>query len=188
VTEPHDGHPDEVSFPEVYRQHFEFVWRTLRRLGVPEQDVADACQEVFIVIHRRLPSFEGRSRLTTWIFQICLNLTLERARRAHRRHEVLGDAVISRLPARAPDPLAELEQRDKLARFQAALDSMELEQRAAFILFELEDMTGPAVAEALAVPLGTAYTRLRAARQAFEAALERTEVDERLLLRRGRGR
>ena len=62
---------------------------------------------------------------------------------------------------------------------------MELEQRAAFILFEIEDMTGPEVAEALAVPVGTAYSRLRAARQAFEAALERTEVDERLLLRRG---
>ncbi len=176
---------DDISFPELYERHFSFVWRSLCYLGVLEQDLADACQEVFIIVHRQLSTFEGRSRLTTWIFQICLNVTFDRARRAHLRHEVLAEAAIARIPSAAPDPLAALEQRDELTRFQAALDGMELDQRAVFVLFELEDLTGPEVAEALAIPLGTAYSRLRLARQAFEAALDRAEVQERQLLRRG---
>jgi RNA polymerase sigma-70 factor (ECF subfamily) len=174
-----------LTFAQVYEAHVDFVWRTLRHLGVPAQDLADVCQEVFIVIHRQLPAFEGRSRITTWIFQICINHARDRARKAHVRHEVLADNGLDRVPAVARDPLAELEHKTDLVLFQGALEAMNLDQRATFILFEIEGMSGAEVAEALQVPIGTAYTRLRLARQAFHEALDRAEGEASPLLRQG---
>jgi RNA polymerase sigma-70 factor (ECF subfamily) len=92
--------------------------------------------------------------------------------------------MIDRAQSNAPDPHAALERRDEEALFESALEHMDIDQRAAFVLFELEDMTGPEVAEALGVPLGTAYSRLRLARQAFQAAVDRSVADEARLLRR----
>jgi RNA polymerase sigma-70 factor (ECF subfamily) len=167
--------PSEPWFRALYERHFDFVWRTLRHLGVREADLADACQEVFMIVYRRYPSFDAQAKVTTWLFQICFNKARERRRSAHARREVLGEAALDQ--ARGPsDPFSELERQDKLVLFEAALDSMELEQRAAFILFEVEGMSGPEVAEALAVPLGTAYSRLRLAREAFQAALTRVRA------------
>lgn len=175
--------PNEWSFATLYERHFDFVWRTLRHLGVPDQDLSDACQEVFIVIHRRLSTFEGRSRLTTWIFQICFNMARDRNRRAHVRREVLGDAMMEHLQSGILDPHAALERRDEEGVFERALATMDMDQRAAFVLFEIEDLTGPEVAEALGVPLGTAYSRLRLARAAFQTAIDAANKDEEQLLR-----
>jgi len=167
--------PSEPWFRELYERHFDFVWRTLRHLGVREADLADACQEVFLTVHRLYPRFDARAKVTTWIFQICFNKARERRRSAHARREVLGDAALDQ--ARAPsDPFSQLERQDKLALFEAGLEAMDLEQRAAFILFEIEGMNGPEVAEALAVPLGTAYSRLRLARQAFQSSVQRAHA------------
>ena len=71
-----------MTFEEAYRAHFAFVWRSLRRLGIREEDAADAAQEVFIVVHRKLPEFAGNSKLTTWLYGICFRVASER-RRAH---------------------------------------------------------------------------------------------------------
>ena len=62
------GLPD---LAEIFRQYAPFAWRALRRLGVPDADVEDVCQEVFVVVHRKLGDFEGRSSLKTWIYGIC---------------------------------------------------------------------------------------------------------------------
>jgi RNA polymerase sigma-70 factor (ECF subfamily) len=167
--------PQQAWFQALYERHFDFVWRTLRHLGVRESDLSDACQDVFVVVHRRFPSFQARGKVTTWLFQICLNLARDRRRRAHVRSEVLGDEALEHAARAAGDPYRELERQDKLALFEAALASMDLEQRAAFILFEIEGMTGPEAAAAMEVPLGTAYSRLRLARQAFVAAVERAQ-------------
>ena len=163
---------DSAAFQAIYDRHFDFVWRTLRHLGVRTADLSDACQEVFIVVHRRLPSFEERAKVTTWLFRICANLARDRRRLAHVRTEVLGDAALEDATRRS-DPSAELERQDKLATFEAALQSMSFDQRAAFILFEIEGLSGPEAAAALEIPLPTAYSRLRLARQTFLAAVER---------------
>jgi len=167
--------PQPAWFHALYERHFDFVWRTLRHLGVPEADLSDACQDVFIVVHRKFPSFEARGKVTTWLFQICLNRARDRRRRAHVRNEVLGDEALEHAVETADDPHRELERKDNLALFEAALASMDLDQRAAFILFEIEGMTGPEAATAMEVPLGTAYSRLRLARKAFVEAAERVE-------------
>lgn len=146
-------------------EHFNFVWRTLRRLGVPIADLPDVAQEVFLVVHRRLPDYEARGRVTTWLFPICLHAARDRRRRAHVRREVSSEE--QELVDPAPLPGNELERRDDLALFEAALDGMNLDQRAVFVLFELEELRGEDIARMLEIPLGTVYSRLRLARAAF---------------------
>ena len=73
-----------ASFESVYEAHFDFVWRSLRRLGVPAPSLEDAVQDLFIVVCRRLPEFEGRSSLKTWLFSIAIRIAKEHARRRAR--------------------------------------------------------------------------------------------------------
>jgi len=185
---PRPGPSELEAFQALYERHFDFVWRTLRHLGVREADLSDACQEVFIIVHRRLPSFEERAKVTTWLFRICANMARDRRRLAHVRSEVLGDEAIDDA-VRRRDPTTELERQDKLAAFEGALKSMSFDQRAAFILFEIEGLTGPEAAAALEVPLPTAYSRLRLARQAFLSAVQqaRSEAPQRKARRGGTG-
>ncbi len=167
-----------MTFQDVYDEHFRFVWRTLRRFNVPEADLPDATQEVFVVVHRRLPEFEGRAKLTTWLFRICLRVAKDRRRRAHVRHEVAVSEPDERVAA-GPDASAVLERRDDLALFDAAMAHLDLDQAAVFTLFELEAMTGQQIAETLDVPLGTVYSRLRLAREAFRKAAIRLAAQRR---------
>jgi RNA polymerase sigma-70 factor (ECF subfamily) len=164
-----------MIFKEVYDAHFAFVWRSLRRLRVPEPSLKDAMQDVFLVVHRRLGEFEGRAKVSTWLFGICLRVAKDYRRRAHVRREVLDDSNFNSLVDHTSDAGAGAEQHENLALFEAALEELELEQRAVFILFELENMTGDEIAEALQIPLGTVYSRLRLGRVAFKkAALAQT--------------
>jgi RNA polymerase sigma-70 factor (ECF subfamily) len=157
-----------MTFEETYRAHFAFVWRSLRRLGIREDDAADAAQEVFMVVHRKLPEFAGRSKLTTWLYGVCFRVASER-RRAGPRPQ-LGEQDAASLIGRPADPAATAERNEGLAVLERVLERIPDEQRAVFCLFELEGMTGEEIAEALEIPLGTAYSRLRLARAAFSAA------------------
>lgn len=167
------------SFPDVYDEHFRFVWRSLRRLGVPEADVADAAQEVFVVVHRKLEGFEGRAKLATWIFGICLRIASRRRNSPAKRREVHDEAAIANQIDPGDGAAAEVERRDRLRVLDALLDDLPLEQRAVFVLFELEAMTGEDIAEALEIPLGTVYSRLRLAREAFERGVKRVQAKQR---------
>ena len=87
------------AFERVYEEHFDFVWRSLRRLGVPRSALDDAVQEVFLVVHRRLAEFEGRSSLKTWLFGIAVHIALKAGRASARgRAEEFSDQL-SRLRA-----------------------------------------------------------------------------------------
>lgn len=162
-----------MTFEEVYRRHFEFVWRTLRRLGVRTADLPDVAQEVFLVVHRRLPDFDGRALVTSWLFRICLNASRNQRRRAHVRREQLNPEAIASVAEEVTNPTSRIEAHEDSVLFEAALDSMSLEQRAVFVLFELVGMSGADTAETLEIPLGTAYSRLRLARDAFRRAIVR---------------
>ncbi|HEX6275378.1 MAG TPA: sigma-70 family RNA polymerase sigma factor [Polyangiaceae bacterium] len=168
-----------MTFDELYDEHFDFVWRSLRRLGVPAADLHDVAQEVFLVVHRRLADFEERSKVTTWLFRIALHAARDRRRRAHVRREVLDTTTLEHSIDPAIDATVLLERRDDLALFDDALDTMDLDQRAVFTLFELEGMSGGEIADTLEIPLGTAYSRLRLARNAFRRAVLREEARRR---------
>ena len=164
-----------MNFKEVYDAHFAFVWRSLRRLRVPEPSLNDALQDVFLVVHRRMDDFEGRAKLSTWLFGICLRVAKDYRRRAHVRREVFDDSNFAQVSDPHSDTGAAAEQNQNLLLFEAALEELDLDQRAVFILFELENMTGDEIADSLQIPLGTVYSRLRLARQAFKkAALAQT--------------
>jgi len=165
-----------MQFREVYDAHFAFVWRSLRRLGVPDTGVQDAAQDVFLVVHRKLAEFEERSKLTTWLFRICLRVAKDYRRRAHVRREVFDDAGIASSTDAGADTARGAERSEDLALFERALGSVDLDQRAVFILFEIEGMTGDAIAETLGIPLGTVYSRLRLAREAFKRSVLRQSV------------
>jgi RNA polymerase sigma-70 factor (ECF subfamily) len=162
-----------MNFQQVYEEHVVFVWRSLRRLGVAESSLKDAVQDVFMVVHRRLPDFVERAKTSTWLFRICLGIARDHRRRAHVRREVLDDALVDDSPDSGLDAMRAAERREDLELFDAALGVLDLDQRAVFVLFELDDMTGDEIAEVLQIPLGTVYSRLRLARQGFKRAVLR---------------
>jgi RNA polymerase sigma-70 factor (ECF subfamily) len=157
------------SFDEIYAAHFAFVWRILRTLGVAEAALEDAAQDVFVVVHRRLPEFEGRAAVTTWLFAIARRVA--GGYRRKRTTETLADE-----PAGSADTFAALSRAEATATVLAILDQMDEDKRIVFALVELEQMSVPEVARMLELNLNTAYSRLRLARQAFEAALRARKV------------
>jgi RNA polymerase sigma-70 factor, ECF subfamily len=161
------------SFQALYAEHVDLVWRSLRGLGVREASVEDAVQDVFLVIHRRLASFEARSSFRTWLFGIVL-----RVARNHRRTELRkgGCASLDAAPDvadSAPGPHEEAASAEALRELSRALADLDEAKREVFVLAELEQMSAPEMAETLGINVNTVYSRLRAARQAFEAAVLR---------------
>jgi RNA polymerase sigma-70 factor (ECF subfamily) len=170
--------PDEpvviqLDFRAVYDEYFDFVWRSLRRLGVATSDISDAVQEVFLVVYRRLSEFEGRARLSTWLYRICLRVASDRRRRAHVRREEPSDLDSLEPTDAAMNSEDRLVLGEELRLLEDALAALNLEQRAVFTLFEFERMSGDNIAAALEIPLGTVYSRLRLGREAFNKALQR---------------
>lgn len=167
------------DFRDIYEDYFHFVWRTVRRLGVAERSLDDAVQDVFVVVHRRLHEFEGRSSLKSWIFGIARRVARDHRRRASRkdRGESLPDEVLA--DTRAPSPLESVSRAQAVRVLHALLDKLDDDKREVFVLAEIEQMTVPAIAEALGVNVNTVYSRLRAARRAFDQAVHRLHARER---------
>lgn len=158
-------------FATVFREHAPSVWRFLRRLGVPESDVEDVCQEVFVVVHRKLPSFEGRSALSTWIFGIAHRVASDYRKKAYVRREQPSDDLPDE--RRSAPQLAELEREQARQLLDDALAELSEDKRAVFVLYEIEEQPMPGIAQTLALPVQTAYSRLYAARREVEAAVRR---------------
>ncbi|MBX3269038.1 MAG: sigma-70 family RNA polymerase sigma factor [Sandaracinaceae bacterium] len=163
--------PGPPTFAAIFAAHAPLVWRALRRLGVREADVEDLSQEVFVIVHRKLPEFEGRSALSTWIYGICVRVASDHRKRAHVRREQPTDRVPDERQS-APQ-LEALARREARALLDRALDALDDDKRAVFVLYEIEELDMPHVAEALGCPLQTAYSRLYAARKVVAAEVTR---------------
>lgn len=164
-----------AEFEAVYREHFRFVWRCTRRLGIEGATVDDVVQETFLVVHRRLAEFEGRSSMKTWLYGIVRRVVSDH-RRTLRRKPGLDDAgcdldTVRDTSGRGPE--ASIEQGEQLRLVRRLLLELDEEKREVFVLTELEGMTMAEIAEALDVNPNTVSSRLRAARREFEEALER---------------
>lgn len=161
------------SLEDVYEANFAFVWRSLRGLGVMPEQLDDAVQEVFLVVHRRADEFERRSSLKTWLFAIAYRVAANFRRGARRR---ATDQLSGEFPSPAPSP-EEHAVRAETARFvERFLDGESDAQRAAFTACVLEGMSVPEAADALGVNVNTLYSRLRLVRSRFMQAL--AERDE----------
>ncbi len=161
----------QPAFADLFKEYAPFVWRALRQLGVREAEIEDLCQEVFVVVHRKLPGFEGRSSLRTWIYGICIRTASDHRRRAHVRRERPTDRPPERAGS-APQQ-REIERRQAKAMLDEALDALDGDKRAVFVLYEIEQLDMAEVAEAVGCPLKTAYSRLYAARRHVQEAFAR---------------
>jgi RNA polymerase sigma-70 factor, ECF subfamily len=170
--------PESITLEHAYELHADFVWRTLARLGVAEADSMDAVHEVFLLVHRHLARFEGRSSLRTWLFALCRTVARDARRRARRDRLLFAEEDEDAIDLRADVARAQ-ENRERVELLEQLLATMESSQRNVFILFELETMTGEEIADVLSIPLGTVYSRLTLARRSFRQALERHQAKER---------
>ncbi|MES1172880.1 MAG: sigma-70 family RNA polymerase sigma factor [Myxococcales bacterium] len=169
-----------TSFEAAYREHFAFTWRALRRLGVPERDLADSVQDVFLVLYRKFDELDWEGQLTSWLYAVCLRVASDRRRSAMQRHEQLAFEPDSSersetVPVHDPEKEQLSERRELL---EAALDAMSLEQRAVFTLFELEGRTGQEISMILQIPAPTVHSRLRLGREIFRRTVERARARE----------
>jgi RNA polymerase sigma-70 factor (ECF subfamily) len=162
------------SLKELYEAEFAFVWRNLRRFGVREGDLRDAAQDVFVVVHRRLGDFEGRSSIRWWLYGVVKRVAAQ-TRRTRRRHPVdaLDDMDSVEGASGAPDENAERAQ--ALELFASLLDQIDEDQRDAVILSDLEDFTAPEIASMLGCNVNTVYSRLRLGRAKLRSAFERSQ-------------
>jgi len=165
------------TFDEVYRDHFAFVWRSAKRLGARDASLDDVVQEVFVIVHRRLEEFEGRSSLRTWLFGITLRVVRDHRRRVQRTPEA-GPVDPDTLRTSAPGPGDSVERAEAVRLLHALLDELDHERREVFVMAELEQMTMPEIAGAIGINVNTAYARLRAARATFDAAVARHHARE----------
>lgn len=176
---PSSGPPDGPAlerppFDQVFAEHARYAGRTLRFLGVAEADLEDACQEVFIVVHRRLPEFDFRTSMHGWVRRICVNVAHNQRRtRRRRREEVIHPPLDVAGPATQHDRAERNQMRERLLTLLQALDEP---QRAVFVLYEIERMPMAEIAVAVSCPVQTAYSRLHAARARMEEAVRRMEA------------
>ena len=173
--------PPSPALVAVYREHFQFVWRSARRLGAPPAALDDVVQDVFLIVARRLPEFRGDASMRTWLFAITMRV-VQLQRRSTSRH-------IRRVEAFAEahagdDGVDPYPRRDATDILLKLLDRLDDDRRAVFVLIELEGMTAQEVAAGLGLNVNTVYSRLRAARQQLERGLPaeprpaRTQIPE----------
>jgi len=162
------------DFRAIYDAHFDFVWRSLRRLGVREPDVLDLAQKVFLTAHFKLPEFEGRSQISTWLFGIAQRVASDYRRSALIRREISTDnAELDAVASWHEDFSTESDARRRARAAEAILNKLPEPQRTVFVLFELEEMSGQDIATLLNVSVGTVRSRLRLAREAFRREVKR---------------
>ena len=158
-------------FSAIVREHSRYVWRVVRCLGVRDADLEDLCQETFMVVHRKLPSYEPRAALRTWIYAIALRVVSDYRKRAYRKREQLvAELPDVRIAAEQERALQRREDWQLLDRLLATLGE---DQRQVFVLYEVEAVPMREVCEAVGCPLQTAYSRLHAARKQVADELAR---------------
>jgi RNA polymerase sigma-70 factor (ECF subfamily) len=170
--------PDDARLRRAFDAQFAFIWRYLRRMGLSEADADDATQQVFLVFARRLDSVDP-DKERAFLCGTALRVFSEQRRARGRRREVAGDDVAEPVDTRAgPDALADRERAREL--LDHILNEMDDKLRSVFVLFELEEMSTITIAEMLGLPPGTVASRLRRARESFQAIIKRMRAAGRL--------
>lgn len=163
----------------TYREQYGFVWRSLRRLGVPDPAVDDAVHDVFVVAARRLHEFEGRAAITSWLFAVAVRVS-KHQRRSLARHHRRKEALAAEQGAVSPPPTAhggDFARQDAARTLHGLLELIDDKLRHVYILMELEQMTGREVAALLSIAAPTVHSRLRSARQQLRRHAEALQSD-----------
>jgi RNA polymerase sigma-70 factor (ECF subfamily) len=182
--DPTSGASREGELPatlaEIYDTHFDFVWRNARRLGVPEASADDVTQDVFMIVQRRMASYDGRASMQAWIFGILMRVVSTHRRSIRRRsaHDVPLEQSLNRElgEAHEPSPIDQLERTERAQLIDRLLSELSEEQRSLLILCELEEWTLREIAELYGSNINTIYSRIRAAKRAFERAYSQAQA------------
>lgn len=167
----------EIDALSIHDAHVDFVWKTLQRLGVRTADLEDAAQDVFLVVHRKIKTFDATQPVEGWLYGICRRVAASRRRLAYQRREI----VVGTLPEQqdeAGDPEEHAAQRQAQDRLDALLDGLDDDKRIVFVMFEIEAIDCDEIAAFLSIPVGTVYSRLHMARKALQKAAARSELRE----------
>lgn len=181
LVEPSDvaGTAERWTTETLFRRHVGDVCRIVTRLlgpGASEADVDDIVQQVFIQADRALPKFRGESKVTTWLYGIATRVVLHNLR-GRRRYRAMIDRFESSMNDRpAHDPESALADRDAVRKVWGALLHIEPKKRIVFVLYEIEGMTAPEIAETVGISEAAVRTRLRRARGELVKRLEKKGV------------
>jgi RNA polymerase sigma-70 factor, ECF subfamily len=163
----------KLDFRTIFQLELAYVMSSLRSLSVPPKDLEDMAHEVFLAVHAQLDAYDPSRPLRPWLFGFAFRVAAAYRRKARRETELVDqDDVLD--GGDAPD--AELERNRKRRLVLAALDQLDLDRRAVFILHEIDGLTCEQVARTLEIPVGTVYSRLRLARDDFSAAVRRLKA------------
>jgi RNA polymerase sigma-70 factor, ECF subfamily len=155
----------------IFDVHFDYVWNTLRRLGIRESDLEDLSHEVFLKVHARLDDYDAARPLRPWLFGFAYRVAADHRRLARHRVEVFGAPVEPVDPLRPADEQIEADQQRALV--EAALAELDFDRRAVLLLHDVDEVPVPAIAKELGIPVNTAYSRLRLAREQLAASVQR---------------
>lgn len=164
------------GFAAVFEADFDYVCTSLHRLGARSQDIEDVAHDVFMVLVEKLPHLDRSRSLRPWLFGVATRLL-----RAHRRKTRASSEVPTSSPDlvdSAPSPSDVTLAAERLRLVDTALEELSDEQRAVFVLHAIDDVPMPEVATSLEIPLNTAYSRYRLAKETFTKALRRAKLGE----------
>lgn len=176
VTNP----PDEATerlFQQIYEQEFDYVWRLLRRFGARERDREDLAHDVFVAVYRSLARYDRERPLRPWLFGFAFRVVSDYRRKAGFQRELPVDE--HHTASTEPEALEHLEARERTALVAAGLDRLSLDQRAVFVMHELEGQSVPEIARALGISDNTCYSRLRLGRERFTRAVRAVSARQR---------
>ena len=169
------SHPDasaqgkEACFAELYSAHFQFVWRLTRRFGGRQRDLEDLVHDVFVAVHGALDRYDPTRPMRPWLFGITFRVVSDYRRRARFDREVPVDE--HRSASTEPVALEHLVVQERRALVAQGLERLSMDQRAVFVMHEMEGESIPEIARVLGIPDNTCYSRLRLARARFTAAV-----------------
>lgn len=180
MTTPAGRTPEPTpDFRRMFDAELPYVLATLRRLGVQPRDVPDLAQEVFVTVHGLLDDYDASRPVRPWLFGIAYRIARRHLALARHAREIAGAAGASAEAAVADTaPLADarIESEETKAAVRSALDRIELSRRSVLILCDLDGLSVPDAAATLGIPLNTAYSRLRRAREELTASLQKLRL------------
>lgn len=167
---------DRARFDAIFEAEFAYVWTSLRRLGVQERELEDLTHDVFLEVFRRIGTYDPARPIRPWLFAFAFRFASDYRRLARHRREVMGTEAEESDPLPSADRLLQMKQNQHLV--ERAIRKIDPDRQAVFILHELDETPMADVAAALAIPVNTAYSRLRLAREEFREAVRRESRKE----------
>jgi RNA polymerase sigma-70 factor (ECF subfamily) len=162
---------ERARFDAIFEAEFAYVWTSLRRLGVQDRDLEDLSHDVFIEVYRRIATYDTTRPIRPWLFAFAFRFASDYRKLARHRREVMGTEAEANDPQPSADRLLQMKQNQHLV--ERAVSKIDPDRQPVFILHELDDVPMAEIAEALGIPVNTAYSRLRLAREEFRDAVKR---------------